>query len=76
MNPVSGLYETTLETMLEANKAGAAYWNRNKPRDATREGLNSVARSCGWHGKDCVAWVDGFYGAVRRDFLANMASKK
>lgn len=58
--------ETTETTMIEAHKAGAAYWRRNKPVDATREALESLARSCGWHGEDCTAWLAGFYGEKSR----------
>jgi hypothetical protein len=48
------------------DKHGMAYWTRNKPYDATRESLESLARSCGWHGEDNVAWLAGYYGAMRR----------
>jgi hypothetical protein len=60
------LRETTEQTMIAAHKAGMAYWNRNKPQDATRENLESLARSCGWHGADNESWLAGFYGAKRR----------
>jgi hypothetical protein len=60
------MYETSEQTMVAAHQAGMAYWKRNKPSDATRESLESLARSCGWHGADCEAWVAGFYGAKRR----------
>ncbi len=58
--------ETNEETMVQAHKAGVAYWNCNRPCEATREGLESLARSCGWHGDDMDSWVAGFYGAKRR----------
>lgn len=54
-------------TMIEAHKAGIAYWEHNKPTEASRESLESLARSCGWHGEDSDAWLAGFYGARRRD---------
>ena len=61
-----GLRETTEATMVAAHQAGMDYWNRNKPEGATRENLESLARSCGWHGEDNAAWVAGFYGAKKR----------
>ena len=64
---MNGLHETTEATMIEAHKAGAAYWNRNKPHNATRDALELLARSCGWHGEDNAAWLAGFYGARQRE---------
>lgn len=52
--------------MVAAHKAGVAYWKQNKPAEATRDSLEALARSCGWHGEDSVAWLAGFYGARRR----------
>jgi hypothetical protein len=54
------------QSMVAAHKAGMAYWNRNKPENATRESLAVLARTCGWHGKDNECWLAGFYGAKRR----------
>ena len=62
-----GLIEINESTMVAAHKSGMAYWNRNKPQDATRDKLESLARSLGWHGANCVSWVAGFYGAKSRD---------
>ena len=63
---MTGLYETTEATMVAAHKAGMAYWQRNRPYDSTSESLAQVARSCGWHGDDMVAWLAGYYGAQAR----------
>lgn len=60
---MTGIRETTEATMAAAYEAGATYWKRNHPANATREDLKSVARSCGWHGEDNVAWLAGFYGS-------------
>lgn len=68
---IEPMRETTEATMIAAHKAGMAYWNRNRPWDAKRENLASLARSCGWHGEDCIAWLSGFFGAKRRDAHAN-----
>jgi len=59
--------DTTEATMIDAHKAGVAYWQRNKPRDATRAGLASLARSCGWDDELTDIWLAGFYGAKSRD---------
>jgi len=64
---MTGIRETTEESMIAAHKAGMAYWQRNKPWEATLPNLRALARSCGWHGDDCDAWVAGFYGAKRRE---------
>lgn len=64
--PMSALRESTVASMIAAHKAGRAYWQRNRPQDATREGLESVARSCGWHGEENFSWLAGFYGAKDR----------
>ena len=61
--------ETNEQTMIAAHKAGQAYWNRNKPYDATRENLESLARTCGWHGENNVAWLAGYYGAKQRNVV-------
>jgi hypothetical protein len=63
----AGLRETNEQTMIQAHRAGMAYWRMNRPHDATKEALASHARTCGWHGADNEAWVAGFYGAKRRD---------
>lgn len=52
---MNGLRATTEATMIAAHQAGMDYWNRNKPQTATRENLESLARSCGWHGEDNAA---------------------
>lgn len=62
-----GIRETTEESMVAAHKAGLAYWQRNKPRDASRDQLESLARSCGWHGVDCDSFIAGVLGAKRRE---------
>ena len=64
---IGGRSESTESTMIEAHKAGMAYWRQNRPVDATRENLASHARTCGWHGADNKAWLAGYYGAKRRD---------
>ncbi len=64
---MSDLYETTEATMIEAHKAGMAYWKRNRATQASYENLASLARSLHWHGADNYAWLAGFYGAMRRD---------
>jgi hypothetical protein len=68
---MTGTRETTERTMIAAHQAGMAYWRSNRPHDATREGLESLARSCGWHGADCESWLAGFYGAKWRDLGGN-----
>ena len=60
--------------LLEAHQAGRAYWRMNRPHDATRENLASLARSCGWSGELCEVWLAGFYGAKSRDALAAFAT--
>ena len=72
---MSGLHETTEATMIEAHKAGMAYWQRNKPHQATRDSLASHARSCGWYDENNEAWLAGFYGAAKRDFLNTLATR-
>ena len=72
---MSGLRETNEQTMIAAHKAGVAYWQRNKPVHATREDLESLARSCGWRGEDNAAWIAGYYGAQRRDDNMNPEDK-
>jgi hypothetical protein len=66
---MTSLRETTEDTMIEAHKAGGAYWRNNRPmgKGVTVNKLASLARSCGWHGKDCEAWLAGFFGEKRRD---------
>ena len=61
----NGLREINEVSMIAAHKAGMVYWQRNKPYDATRESLESLARSCGWHGADNEAWLAGFYGVKK-----------
>jgi hypothetical protein len=65
-NQMSGLYEINEQTIADARKSGAAYWDRNKPYNATRNDLERLARSCGWHDADNVAWLEGFYEAKDR----------
>jgi hypothetical protein len=60
------LRETTDDSLLEARKAGAAYWRRNRPSNAACRGLPGLARSCGWHGPELAQWLAGYYEA-RRD---------
>jgi hypothetical protein len=62
----SGIRETSERTMIEAHKAGVAFWRNNRPVNASPDSLASVARSCGWHDADAVAWLAGFYGAQHR----------
>ncbi len=64
---MSGLYESTEQTMIAAHQSGMAYWKRNKPHDAPYESLASLARSLHWHGADNYAWLAGLYGAKSRD---------
>ena len=65
---MTGLRETNEATMVEAHKAGRAYWRNNRPPDAvTLESLAALARSCGWHGADNEAWLAGYYGERRRE---------
>lgn len=64
---MNGRHETTEATMVAAHKAGMAYWRNNKPRDAAHGDLESLARSCGWHGEDNLSWLAGFYGAKKRE---------
>jgi hypothetical protein len=65
----------TEQTMVEAHQAGMAYWKRNQPITTSRYNLESLARSCGWHGEDTAAWVAGFYGAKRRAGVAAYADQ-
>ncbi|HEX6826119.1 MAG TPA: hypothetical protein VF077_07355 [Nitrospiraceae bacterium] len=53
--------------LIAAHKAGVAYWERNKPHEATQAGLEFHARTCGWHGELNGAWIAGFLGAKRRE---------
>lgn len=64
---MSGIREITEQTMIDAHKAGMAYWQRNKPHNATDDNLRSLARSCGWHDANNDAWLAGFKGAQRRE---------
>jgi hypothetical protein len=64
---MSGLTEVAENTMMMSHLAGRHYWKRNRPYDATEEGIASLARSRGWHGGDCYAFVAGFFGEKRRD---------
>lgn len=64
---MNGLRETNEDTMMLAHACGMAYWRMNQPYDATRDGLERHARTCGWYGEDNQAWLAGFYGAKRRD---------
>lgn len=66
INDMSGIRGITEQSMIAAHKAGMAYWRNNRPANATRESLQSLARSCGWHGEDNQAWIVGYYGAQHR----------
>lgn len=63
---MSGIREINEQSMINAHKAGRAFYKRNKP-NARRSDLESVARSCGWHDEDCTAWLAGFYGEQTRE---------
>jgi hypothetical protein len=65
--------ETNETTLIEAHKAGCAYWRANRPmgKGVTVNKLASLARSCGWHGADCEAWLAGFFGEKRREQSSN-----
>jgi hypothetical protein len=52
--------------MVRAHKAGIAYWRMNRPTDATQAQLEFHARTCGWHGEQCEAWLTGFNGERKR----------
>lgn len=64
-------YETTEATLVAAHKAGQAYWYHHRMLPGVDKipvaNLAGVARSCGWHGRDCEAWLAGFAGARRRN---------
>lgn len=62
---MNGIRETNEASMIAAHKAGAAYWKRNRP-DINRAQIESLARSCGFHGEDAVAYVAGFIGEKNR----------
>ena len=47
---MSGLTEITEASMVAAHQAGMAYWNRNKPYDATPENVKMLARTLGYRG--------------------------
>jgi len=64
--------EVTEATMIAAHKAGVAYWRMNQPAEATREALESHARSCGWHGEDNYAWLSGYYSERLRSLHARV----
>ena len=63
---IESLRETTEATMIEAHKAGVTFWRYNRTHDAKREALSELARTCGWHGEDNVAWLAGYYGEQKR----------
>jgi hypothetical protein len=66
----TGLRETNEQTMIEAHKAGMAFWRQAKltsVTDVARHTLEWHARTCGWHGADNIAWIAGYYGAMARD---------
>ena len=52
--------------MVAAHQAGMAYWNRNKPYDATPENVKMLARTLGYHDADNESFCAGFYGAKKR----------
>ena len=62
--------EINEQSMLEAHKAGRAYWHFHRMLPGVDKipvaNLAGVARSCGWHGRDCEAWLAGFAGERRR----------
>ena len=60
---MTGLREVDAASLARAYAAGASYWQRNKPYDASSENLAQVARSCGWHGDDTAAWLAGYWHA-------------
>lgn len=62
-----GIRDVNETSMVAAHKSGIAYWNRNKPAEATKDGLESLARSFGWHGVDADSFVAGVLGAKRRE---------
>ena len=57
--------EHDVNAMVEAHKAGMAYWKRNKPPGV--DGIATVARSCGWTGELETAWLAGYFGAKARE---------
>jgi hypothetical protein len=63
---MSGLTEITEASMVAAHQAGMAYWNRNKPYDATPENIKMLARTLGYHDADNESFCAGFYGAKKR----------
>ena len=63
---MQGLRQINEESMIAAHKAGVAYWRMNRPAHASRGALTTLAKSNGWHGEDCTAWLAGFYGAKAR----------
>jgi hypothetical protein len=51
--------------MIEAHKAGRAYWRNNQPAD--RANVEQVARSCGWSDPELLAaWMAGYFGERAR----------
>jgi len=60
------LYDgNAIHTLIAAHKAGIAYEKRNRPSVPIAD-LAVVARSTGWHGELCDAWLAGAAGERRR----------
>ena len=60
--------QATEQSMIEAHKAGRAYWRMNRPHwSVTRDMLRFHARTCGWQGEDNDAWLAGYYGEMARN---------
>lgn len=62
---IESLCETNETTLVLAHKAGMAYERRNRPQCPIAD-LAIVARSTGWHGELCDAWLAGAAGERRR----------
>jgi hypothetical protein len=71
---ISGRSEPDAGSLNDAHAAGAAYWQHHRMLPGTGSipiaNLAGVARSCGWHGADCEAWLTGFDDARRDTLLA------
>jgi hypothetical protein len=64
--------------MVVAHQAGMNYWNSHRMlpsfRWVTAETMATAARSCGFHGCECEAWLAGFFGARKR-YLAELKAE-
>ena len=69
---MKSLTEITEDSMIAAHTAGQAYWNRNKPRAASNESIESLARSLGYHDGNALAFCAGLYGAQRRETMGGL----